>query len=180
MAKNLKMLLVLTGSREGCTVKLGKMYQFTNGKLTLNGPSHDVHSLAHYLAVNYQAYEEGSEELEAYYGSRVEVSKVETKRDKEPSLLSNKLPDGGGPSELSSHDSTGSDNPPAGDSGPGSEGDGSKESRILEVLNNQLDRENDDHWVADGSPKMAVVEAMLGDKVTRKELDVIALGFNRG
>lgn len=44
----------------------------------------------------------------------------------------------------------------------------------------ELDPLNDDHWTADGAPRMDALEALLGDKsVTRKEVVEAAPDFNR-
>lgn len=50
--------------------------------------------------------------------------------------------------------------------------------RIYEVLP-QLDPENENHWTADGLPRIETVEALVGDKVTRSEIREAAPYFNR-
>lgn len=51
--------------------------------------------------------------------------------------------------------------------------------KINEALR-KLDVENDQHWTADGMPKMGVVEELVGDKsITRKDVTNAAPDFNR-
>lgn len=50
--------------------------------------------------------------------------------------------------------------------------------KILDALS-KLDRENDDHWTADGLPLMKIVEELVGEDVDRKLLNEIAPDFTR-
>lgn len=43
-----------------------------------------------------------------------------------------------------------------------------------------LDPDNDEHWNQDGSPKVAVVESLVGDRsITKADIDKAGAGFNR-
>lgn len=49
---------------------------------------------------------------------------------------------------------------------------------ILEALS-QLDTDNNDHWTADGAPRMDVVEQILGENVSRADVTKAAPKFSR-
>lgn len=51
-------------------------------------------------------------------------------------------------------------------------------SKILEVLA-KLDVNNDEHWTADGAPRMDVIEHIAGEKYTRDDIKKAAPKFNR-
>ena len=50
--------------------------------------------------------------------------------------------------------------------------------KILEALK-QFMQDNDEHWTADGAPRIDVVEGFLGEKTTRGEVSKAAPKFNR-
>lgn len=43
----------------------------------------------------------------------------------------------------------------------------------------RLDPKNDEHWVASGQPNLKCLETLLGEKVTRAQIDKVANGFTR-
>lgn len=49
---------------------------------------------------------------------------------------------------------------------------------ILEALG-KLDAKNDDHWTADGSPRIDVVKTLLGEDIDRNGIIIAAPSFNR-
>lgn len=61
---HIRMNLVLTGPLRNRTISL-RGYRFENGVCSLQGPSEVVHGAATYLGRVYQAFPEGSDELQA-------------------------------------------------------------------------------------------------------------------
>lgn len=50
----------------------------------------------------------------------------------------------------------------------------------LNLALNQLDKDNDQHWTDDGSPRVDVLRALTGNQtLTRSEINTLAPGFNR-
>lgn len=172
-------ILVLTGGRAGQTVNL-KGHQFVDGKIALHGSSPDVESLTHWMAVNWAAYPEGSEEAEAANGE-LNIQE-DSKPDEKHALLSGDEPGGEGTPPGDSPDGGRSDGPDRGKTdGSIPEGNGHQDprmDRIKEALN-QLDAMDEAHWTTTGEPAMAAVEAFLGEKITRAELKDVAPDFNR-
>ena len=172
-------ILVLTGARAGLTVKLG-MHQFTDGKTALRGSAPDIEALSHWMAINYAAYPEGSQELEAING-QCDLPAL-AKQDAEHAVLDRVQPGGEGTPPQEAGDVQPADGAVEGPSdGPVPEGDGHEDSglrRLQEALN-QLDVMDDGHWVADGRPAVAAVEHFLGYKTTRSAIAAVAPDFSR-
>lgn len=172
--------LILTGGRAGKTVLLGKMYRFVDGVLVLRDSASNVEALAHYLAVNYAAYPEGSDELEAINGQH-DLPKAE-EPDSEHPVLGGVQPGGEGASTEEAPDVEPADGAVEGEAdGPVPDGDGHEDSglhRLQEALD-QLDVMEDDHWIADGRPAVTAVEHFLGYKTTRAAIEAVAPDFNR-
>lgn len=51
-------------------------------------------------------------------------------------------------------------------------------SPLTEVID-QLDAGNDEHWTSTGLPSVEAVADLMGEKVTRDQIDKAAPGFNR-
>ena len=163
-------ILVLTGARAGLTVKLG-MYQFTDGKIPLRGSAPDVEAMSHWMAVNYAAYPEGSDELEAANG-QCDLSKT-AKSDSQHAVLGEVQPSGARTEAAPTDDRGGSDGADEGEAdGPVPEGYGHRYTRIhrLQEVLNQLDPDNDAQWTATGLPSVGAVRALFDDSVSRADI----------
>ncbi|AVJ51763.1 hypothetical protein Vid5_gp08 [Pantoea phage vB_PagS_Vid5] len=53
-----------------------------------------------------------------------------------------------------------------------------EKQKILDALN-KLDSANDNHWTADGKPKVDTVKFLAGGAVTREDIDAVAPDYNR-
>jgi len=176
----IKRTLVLTGGRAGQTVLLGKMYQFTDGKIVLNGSSHNVEALTRWMSVNYAAYPEGSSELEAANGERNIPENEE--QDPVDAVLDGSEPAGEGTPPEEAADGPEADGIVEGTSdGPVPEGNGHEHSRVDRIKEalSHLDVTKPDHWTAAGLPAVSAVEFFLDDKISRAELNAVAPDFNR-
>lgn len=174
--------VVLTGGNRGKSGVFGK-YKFLNGVCRLTGDPVNLQYALTYLARAYQAYPEGSEELEqarALYES--EDSKDGTTSNNEEatgqrgseSVHGENGTSGEQTQELRDNDSeqsTGSSESGAVDRGS-SRRDGSQSSepdsvakaenpKLMTALR-QLDPNNEDLWRTDGKPRMEAVEKLYG------------------
>lgn len=185
--------LTLVGAYRGQTVTLkagDTAYEFTEGSLTVTGPQPDVENLSRYLERCYQAFPDPSPELDAA------VAAIHGEGDAAQTQQDAPGPDGvqpggsddpaGGASDPAPEpageaaDGGGHDDAPGGDAepGPAAEGDG-HEGPVAAALK-RLDPENDEHWTADGKPKMSALEALMGRAdITRAQVDAAVPGFNR-
>ena len=172
-------ILVLTGARAGLTVKLG-MYQFTDGKIPLRGTAQDVEAMSHWMAVNYAAYPEGSQELEAFNGQCDPSAPAE--QDAEQAVLDRVQPAGEGTPQAKAGDVQPADGAVEGPSdGSIPDGDGHEDSGLhrLQGALGQLDVTDDSHWTGIGRPAVAAVEHFLGYKTTRAAIEAVAPDFSR-
>ncbi len=183
--------LTLVGAYEGQTINLKvgtKEYPFTDGSIEITGPDVDVENLSKYLNRCFQAYPDPSKELDDARAALKEDADAGQAEPDEPAQ-GDEHPGGadddeGGagqePDQPEDADEvSGGDDPQAGGEGAGdAPGDG-QEGPVAAALR-QLDPANDEHWTADGKPKMAAVEAVLGrSDVTRADVDAALPGFNR-
>lgn len=160
--------LRLTGGRKGQTVVLSG-FRFVDGCLTLTGDPTALDKTAHYLNVYYQTEEVCDGEPDpapaadagapAAVGGRVE-------------------PAGEGSDKVPAEDGGGHDAADASQPGLRADGHGSKDARILEALK-QLDPTDDDHWTTSGLPAVFAVSGILGEAVTRADIDAVAANFRR-
>lgn len=183
--------LVLVGAYAGQTVALkagGTTFEFEDGKIEVSGPDTDVENLSKFLRNNYQAYPEGSKELEEAQAAIEEAMAHEDAVDEGSAGADSEHPGGsddpdGGAGEGTDTGTEAADGGGDVQAGEGSEGlqapAGDGQSPIAEALN-KLDPEDDEAWTADGKPKMSAVEAALGrTDVTRAQVDAAVPGFNR-
>lgn len=179
--------LTLVGAHAGKTILL-RGYQFTEGSLEVQGPAGDVDSLGEYLNRCYQAFPDPSEELDAARAALEEPEdgggEIHTDEpgagDGDPSGAND--PAGGDGANTQeqpgSGDGEGNDDATTGEAGAGDAG-GDSEGPIVVALR-QLDVNDDEQWNADGKPKMAAIEAIMGrTDVTRAEVTAAAPDFNR-
>lgn len=173
--------LVLVGAYAGQTGPLGlglTNYAFTDGEITVEGSDHDVAAVSRALALNFQALPKGSPELEAKLKELEDGDLVHAGGD-----LSNgeaNLQGGAGAAEVQPGAGDGGADA-GGTTGEAGAGDATRDgSRAIVEALSQLDPANDDHWNADGKPKMAALEAVLGrTDVTRAQVEAAAPGFTR-
>lgn len=171
--------IILTGARAGMTGLLDGKYKTVNGVITLIGSAKDVEALTLYLGRMYQAFPEGSVQLEAANGKRhLHENPIP---DPIEALPSDVQPGGARTSEKATADLRRDDGTASGCEGLLSEGNGHQHSRIHRIAEalKQLDTMNDAHWTADGRPACAAVESIIGDPVTRAEIAAAAPNFNR-
>ena len=174
--------LVLIGAYAGQTgtLSLGLTeYHFTDGEIVLEGTPHDVEATARALALNFQALPKGSPEAEALIeeianGGQVHEDGDITKREAD-------IQGAGGPdAPVKEEDGNGGadDAAATGEAGAGdATRDGSR--AIVEALT-KLDPADDTAWTAEGKPKMAALEALLGrTDITRAQVEAAAPGFTR-
>lgn len=171
--------LILTGARRGMTGTLGRQFKAVNGVITLLASAPDVEALTLFIGRMYQAFPEGSAELEAANGKRhlhenpVKDSKHHLQGGVQPS-------EPGAPKKAAVNDQ-GTDEAAQGSTGVLPNGDGHRHSRLhrIEEALKQLDITNDQHWTADGRPAVAAVESIIGEPVTRAEIAAASPNFNR-
>jgi hypothetical protein len=173
--------LVLVGAYAGQTgaLSLGLTeYHFTDGEITLEGSDHNVEATARALALSFQALPKGSPELEALMKEMANADQVHEGGD-----LGNGEADiqggaGQGAADTGAGDGGADDAAQAGEAGAGdATRDGSR--AIVEALT-KLDPADDANWTADGKPKMAALEVLLGrTDITRAQVEAAAPGFSR-
>ena len=173
--------LVLVGAYAGQTVTLGlglTNYAFTDGEITVEGSDHDVAAVSRALALNFQALPKGSPELEAKLKELEDGDQVHAGGD-----LGNgeaNLQGGAGAAEVQpgAGDGGADDAAATGEAGAGdATRDGSR--AIVEALT-KLDPADDANWTAEGKPKMAALEVLLGrTDITRAQVEAAAPGFTR-
>lgn len=182
--------LTLVGAHEGKTIVLKagtKEYEFTDGHMEVTGPSGDVDNLTKYLQRCYQAFPDPSRELDEARARNKEEADAD-EADADEAAQGDEHPGGtddaeGGagaePAQQPEPDNGGgAAEPEAGEAGAG-DADGDGQSPIVAALN-RLDPADDEHWTADGKPKMAALEVLMGRAdITRAQVDAAAPGFNR-
>lgn len=183
--------LTLVGALEGQTValKVGtKEYSFIDGSMEVTGPSGDIDNLGKYLRRCFQAYPDPSRELDDARAALKE-EEGDAAEDQAPEAGPGDEHPGGAdddaggagaePTEQQDADNGGgAGEPEAGEAGAG-DADGDGQSPIVEALK-RLDPADDEHWTADGKPKMSAIEALMGRAdITRAQVDAAAPGFSR-
>ncbi len=173
--------LVLAGAYAGLTTTLSlglTGYNFTDGEITLEGSDHDVAATARALALNFQALPKGSPELEAKLKELEDADQVHEGGDL-----------GNGEADIQGAAGQGGADPDAGNggadagaaTGEAGAGDATRDgSRAIVEALSKLDPADDANWTADGKPKMAALEALLGrTDITRAQVEAAAPGFTR-
>ena len=165
--------LILTGGRKGYSGRIGKKWDAVKGVITLKGTVAWVESQAKYLGKVYKAFVK--EQADA---SEVPQNGVGEQKHNVPG--GSQSPDGSS-SEVSPNDGKGATVAGSGSPGMVAEGSGrpgTGEDPIREALK-QLDHENDDHWNADGRPKVSAVEAFLQRPTSKEAVIKAAPDFRR-
>lgn len=185
--KTIKRRLVLTGARTGLTCMLGKL-QFTEGKLTLILPEPEMENIGRYLARVYAAYPEGSPELarqqerDKLNPSLKELYAGEVHPDSGGNVHGGGEPHGERPAASSADDGSAAAGAASAAAEHGADGDGQQHTRddkIREVVAS-LDPDNDEHWTADGRPRIDIVAKLVGDPtIGRKDVETAAAGSVR-
>jgi hypothetical protein len=173
--------LVLAGAYAGHTgpLSLGlTQYHFTDGEITLEGSDHDVAATARALALNFQALPKGSPELEAKLKELEDADQVHEGGDLGNGEADVQGAAGQGDTDPDPGDGGADDAATTGEAGAGdATRDGSR--AIVEALS-KLDPADDTAWTAEGKPKMAALEVLLGrTDITRAQVDAAAPGFTR-
>ena len=179
MPNLIKRILHLTGPRAGQTCKLGKQFQFTNGKIVLHGSQGDVERLTHWLAINYAAYPVGHPKLEAGDGERTDPET--TVEGATTEVLSDVQPDGEGtaPSETLDGSPTDEAAPDSAPDLPAGDGHGDTRVHRIEEALTALDVTNDEHWIEGGKPAVQAVSTLMNEQVSRADIDAVAPDFIR-
>lgn len=165
--------MILTGGRAGRTELLHK-WRFVNGVHILHGDEKTVMGAVKYLGRVFKAFPEGSEELRAHGGGALPNS--------QRPVDSGVPPVQSGAPEVPADNGSGAAGAAPGASGGVSEGSGYKDARLGKIAQAvaALDRANDDHWTADGLPRVDAVSTLAGDAtVSRKDVDKAAPGVIR-
>jgi len=190
--------LILTGARAGATCTLRKL-EFRNGVCVITGPDNEVAALTRYMGRVYKAFPEGSLELAKFQALDREregasngagAADTEPGRDQVAPVSGDVRPDGAGPAPSPANDGSGADAAEAGSSQrePGGDGNGGPDVDDFDAERTQslhevimgLDPTNDEHWTADGKPRIDVVAAASGRQdLTRKVVEAAAPGFTR-
>ena len=190
-------VLVLTGARSGRTCVLGRQFRFVEGKIQIRGDDMQVEKLTRYIGRCYKAFPEGSDELahfqkldgvkeEAHGAGQVQATPESGGPEQ---VLSDVQPSGGRPQAASSDIGSGTNDAQAGPSGSVRSGDGhghagddaatENKNRLLKAVKS-LDHSNDEHWTAEGRPRIDAIESAYGKPgVSRAQVEEIAPGFIR-
>lgn len=187
--------LILTGARAGMTCQLGN-FQFVEGATFVRGNGKDVDGKCTYLGRCYKAWPEGSQELEHF--QRLDQERINGASKVDPpaqsgqtDAVSGRVQSRRGESaEVAAAAGTEPVDPARPDrSGGVSGGDGHQVSgnaegefrtgRIVESVK-ALDSNNDEHWTADGRPRMDAVEKAFGSAdISRADVELALPSFNR-
>jgi len=169
--------MVLTGGRKGFTGVMSG-FKFMDGRTTLEGPLNQVEKLTHWMAVMWQAYPEGSKELEALNGKSTHPTGTV---EQPPAEVQRGMESGGeGAAQAEAPLSPGPDRADAdGPAGVVPEGDGSGHAGQLKEALMMLDSTDDSHWTGQGLPSVEAVSKILGRKTTRAEIQAVAPDLTR-
>lgn len=183
--------LTLVGAYRGQTINLkvgDKVYEFQDGSMEVMGPSGDVDNLAKYLQRCYQAFPDPSKELDAAVeaihggGDAAETDTNETGPGDEYPGGADDAAGGAGeqtPEPGEATEGAGHAEPKPGTAEPGRSDQGHGQSPIAAALS-KLDPSDDEHWTADGKPKMLALEAFFGrSDITRAQVEQAAPGYTR-
>lgn len=208
MPKFVEVRLILTGPLTGKTVTLNGHF-FDQGVCVVTGEPGSLKFLFTYMARCYQAYPQGSVELEkareaweAYCAKEnghgvSDVQEDEEQPDPPSEDASNLQPDGQGPATEDGEVSGANDAGAPGQTEPDASGNGLQDPRpddnqppegqndtqALTKLGKavmSLDPDNDEHWTGAGLPAMSAVEAAYGSTdITRKQVEAEMPNWNR-
>lgn len=179
---NKRATLYLHEAHEGKTIKLSE-YQFTDGKITLYGPSAEVDSLTKYLGRCFKAfpYEPGKEKDNG--SSEIPESRLP---DVQPEIRAEERP----PEKVPANVGTDPVSADLDERGSNTSGDRHEDPRLpsavkrfndtdtakvdpeqlLEAMG-KLDPDVKEHWRADGQPRIDAVAGLYGSEgLTRKDL----------
>lgn len=188
----MKVTMVLIGAHEGQTVTYGRgtsQHTFVNGKLELEGPHESLVGQIKYLGRYYQAFPQGSHELDAARRALKEGrTYVGVSEASKPSQESEDT--GGADDEDRNNEGSASQSPESGDGGSASGSASGQEGADAASTGNglgpvvsalkKLDPNNANHWRADGLPRMEAIEAFMGrTDVTRGDVSKAWPGFDR-
>lgn len=182
--------LVLTGARADKTCVLGK-YQFVDGTTIISGDAVGVEGVALYLGRVYKAFPDGSPELKFWQevdnGQREHPSGTGTGSTE--SFRGDLRQNGSKAEALPAADIRATDNVDGRAAGSIPVGDGHQDSGEHQSQSNEerlrsavksLDPGNEEHWTADGRPRMDAVEAAYGSSnINRNDVEKVAPGFSR-
>lgn len=171
----MRIRLVLTGGRAGHTEVLGK-FQFVNGVMDFEGDAKAIVGICTYMARVYQAYPEGSEELR-------NVSTLSSSDGPAEQVQSGGAAEQHGPAQEAADNGGGAVDPAAGAAGsvPSARDRhaNARLDRIREAVMT-LETGNDDHWSADGLPRVDVIATLAGDpSIRRKDVEHAVPGLTR-
>ena len=174
-----RLVMKLQGKQSNFTGFLGT-YKFEDGFHVCVIPADRVEKRIRVLNTFYGAevYKDGASQVHEDPGSRAPAA-----------VPGGGGPDGSGSGKVPADDGSGTDagGKPAegsvssGDGQQDTRDDGTKEfaDRLLKAVTN-LDPTNDEHWTADGRPRIDEVEKAYGSAgVTRADVDAIAPGYTR-
>lgn len=187
---NTQRVLILTGGRADTDCVL-RGHRFVKGRAAIVGNEGSIGGIVRYMGRVYKAFSEGSPELK--FWQEVDNGKREHPKDaivgSAESFRSDLRPIGKETAEDNPDTGKSTVDPNSGGEGsvpngnrhqnPGNDGQKQQPNRIQEALNS-LDSSNDEHWTADGRPRMDAVEAAYGSSdITRANVDEVAPGFMR-
>lgn len=190
--------LILTGGRAGTTCVLGRQFRFVEGQLTIHGDEVQVEKLSRYIGRCYKAFPVGSEELEHF--QKLDAAAKEgsdgtsqvqggSKPGGPETVQPHVQPSGGGSPEATPIDGSGPNDAETGSAGVLSSGDGHTDTgndaateakdRLLKAVKS-LDHTNDEHWTAEGRPRIDAIESAYGKPgVSRAQVEEVAPGYVR-
>lgn len=167
-------VMVLTGARAGSTCLLHK-WQFNSGRLTLRGDEKSVEGTQLYLGRVFAAYPEGSDELLAAqrrdHGNPALAPRQRQSADPVSGAVQSEQR---GPAPVPADIGNGSVEGAAGQAGSVPPGDGHEDARAARIRAavTQLDPAKDEHWTADGLPRVDAVAALSGEQsVNRRDVE---------
>ena len=161
----MRIRLVLTGGRAGHTGLLGK-FRFVDGIMEFEGDAKAITGICTYMARVYQAYPEGSEELRHGNGT------VSPPAGTAEPVQGGSVHEQSGSASKAADDGGGTTDPQAGPaSGTSPSRDRYADARLDRIREAvmTLDNDNDDHWSADGLPRVDVIATMAGDPSIRRK-----------
>lgn len=178
---DLRINLELTGARTGSTCVLGK-YQFVKGRTVVSGDGPKVASAVKFLGRIYAAFPVGSRELEVVRAkekaAKGEVPNGDAQTD--PAAAGGaaaEVPGGVPPAGASGEAAGDGPQPAAGAANPaehGPVGYRHPDTRLREAILS-LDKANDEHWTAEGKPRLDAITKQGGlANVTRRDVERVA------
>ncbi len=196
MAKTVELRLVLTGQYAGKTGKLNG-YTFTKGLLDVVTTEKDAAGIANYFGKSYQAFREGSAQLQAAQdrdrerNGEPKISESAGNRKDDNLPTGQVQPEGDTPSTSSTEYGPGATEYKARDAGILPDGDGhpdpglppgTEQGRAVKIVTalEKLDPSDNEHWTALGLPLLSAVEKFYGGSdITRQMVSGAAPKFTR-